>query len=144
MADYYDFLGNKVNIGDLIVYPDSDGMPHTSHIEKLTDTRYYFSYTFYGRQCSEERLGYRSPSQIISLSALKVKKEDVAIYWKSSKDNKDMTGRTVTEGAKVAGQVEKKFCLGEVLKINKQTCRVKYSESGKEKNEYTTHLLILQ
>ena len=37
MADYYDFLGNKVNIGDLIVYPDSDGMPHTSHIEKLTD-----------------------------------------------------------------------------------------------------------
>ena len=144
MSDCNDFLGNKLNVGDLIVYTDSDGMPGISTVEKLSDTRCYYNYTFYGKFCSEERLGYRSLSQIISLKAFNVKEDDVKIFWKLSKDNKDMIGNIITVGSKVVGQVEKSFQFGEVVKINPKTCRVKYNNIEKEKNEHTSHLLIVE
>ena len=99
-------------------------MPGISTVEKLTDTRCYYNYTFYGKFCSEERIGYRSFSQIISLKVFNVKEDNVKIYWKLSKDNKDMIGNIITVGAKVVGEVDKSFQLGEVIKINSKTCRV--------------------
>ncbi len=30
MSDCYDFLGNKLSVGDLIIYTDSEGMPGIS------------------------------------------------------------------------------------------------------------------